>query len=158
MGSQLIWRAGRDRPSRAPDTRLTYLGQMHAAELPRRKLAQSAAAFCRSHSAVYRPHPSERDRLSRVAHSIYGRLGITVDGSAPLAELSGPVVSVFSTGVLEAAAQGRDAWVDFHEPPAWLSEFWDRYGMHRFGDVSTPAPDVPVVEPARRIAQILEGC
>ena len=49
-------------------------------------------------------------------------------------------MSVFSTGVLEAAAQGRDAWVDFPRPPAWLGEFWERYGMHRFGGAPTPAP------------------
>lgn len=159
VGSQLLWRAGLVTGPRAPSStgeeRLTYLGQMHAAELPRGRLVRAAAAYCRSHDAVYRPHPSERDALSRLTHDGYRRLGITVDGSTPLARLGGPVVSVFSTGVLEAAAQGRDAWVDFPRPPAWLGEFWERYGMHRTGDTPTPAPDRTGSEPARRIAEIL---
>ena len=54
----------------------------------------------------------------------------------PLVDLPNPVVSIFSTGILEAAARGRDAWVDFPHPPLWLEEFWERYGMHRFGSSS----------------------
>ena len=155
VGSQLLWRAGSQRPAGGADAPLTYLGQMHAAELPRARLVRAAAAFCRAHDAVYRPHPSEHDRLSRLAHHGYQGLGIRVDGSAPLAHLGGPVVSVFSTGVLEAAAQGRDAWVDFPRPPAWLGEFWERYGLRRSGGPPTPAPVRPEREPARRIAEIL---
>ena len=155
VGSQLLWRAGSQRPAGGADAPLTYLGQMHAAELPRARLVRAAAAFCRAHDAVYRPHPSEHDRLSRLAHHGYQGLGIRVDGSAPLAHLVGPVVSVFSTGVLEAAAQGRDAWVDFPRPPAWLGEFWERYGLRRSGGPPTPAPVRPEREPARRIAEIL---
>ena len=155
VGSQLLWRAGSQRPAGGADAPLTYLGQMHAAELPRGRLVRAAAAFCRAHDAVYRPHPSEHDRLSRLAHHGYQGLGIRVDGSAPLAHLGGPVVSVFSTGVLEAAAQGRDAWVDFPRPPAWLGEFWERYGLRRSGGPPTPAPVRPEREPARRIAEIL---
>ncbi len=41
-------------------------------------------------------------------------------------------------------------------PPAWLGEFWERYGMRRFGHEPTPAPVRPAVEPAERIAAILE--
>jgi hypothetical protein len=156
VGSQLLWRAGDQRPDPDADTRLTYLGQMHAAELSRARLVRAAAAHCRTHDAVYRPHPSEHDRLSRLAHAGFRRLGITVDGSTPLAHLAGPVVSVFSTGVIEAAAQGRDAWVDFPRPPAWLAEFWERYGMHRSGSTPTPPPPRPAVEPARRVAAVLQ--
>lgn len=175
VGSQLLWRAGLVTGARAPsstsggagapssssggggaDTRLTYLGQMHAAELSRARLVRAAAAHCRAHDAVYRPHPSERDRLSRLAHDGFRRLGITVDGSTPLARLAGPVVSVFSTGVIEAAAQGRDAWVDFPRPPAWLGEFWERYGMHRSGTTPTPPPPRPAREPARLVAEVLQ--
>lgn len=162
VGSQLLWRAGLVTGDRAPssttgrdDTRLTYLGQMHAAELSRARLVQAAAASCRAHDAVYRPHPSEHDRLSRLTHDGFRRLGITVDGSVPLVRLAGPVVSVFSTGVIEAAAQGRDAWVDFPRPPAWLGEFWERYGMHRTGSSPTPPPSRPAVEPAQRVAAVL---
>ena len=111
---------------------------------------------CREHAAVYRPHPSERDVTSRAVVAAYRRAGISVDTSGvPLVDLDTPIVSVFSTGVLEAAAQGRDAWVDFPRPPAWLGEFWERYGMHRLGNSPTPAPTRTEDEPARRIAEIV---
>ena len=161
VGSQLLWSAGarRERP-RPTDSRLplTYLGQGHAAEISRQRLVQAALLLCRAHGAIYRPHPSERDRLSLMALSAYRRAGITVDSrDVPLADLPNPVVSVFSTGILEAAAGGRGAWVDFPRPPAWLGEFWERYGMHRLGSSPTPAPDRPDEEPARRIADIVSS-
>lgn len=157
IGSQLLWQVGQQHrhPGSDEEQPLTYLGQLHAAELPRSRLSHAAADFCRRHSATYRPHPSERDRLSRWTHAGYRRLGIPVDASPALSSSGGPVVSVFSTGVLEAATQGRAAWVDFPRPPAWLGEFWERYGMHRFGGDPTPAPPLPESEPARRIAEIL---
>ena len=73
----------------------------------------------------------------------------------PLADLAAPVVSVFSTGVLEAAARGLPAWVDFPDPPAWLREFWDRYDMRPYGGDPTPAPARPDEEPAVAIARLL---
>jgi hypothetical protein len=86
----------------------------------------------------------------------YRRAGVAVDTTGvPLVELDAPIVSVFSTGVLEAAARGRDAWVDFPRPPAWLGEFWERYAMHRLGTRPTPAPDRPDLEPARTVARIV---
>ena len=128
------------------------------AELPRTRLVHAALTFCREHDASYRPHPSERDRLSLLTLSAYERAGITVDrASVPLSELTAPVVSVFSTGVLEAAARGREAWVDFPRPPAWLGEFWERCGMHRLGTSPTPAPALPAWEPAARIAAIVSA-
>ncbi len=155
VGSQLLWDAAQRSPGEPTREPTTYLGQMHGAELQRSKLTRAAASFCRENDAVYRPHPSEKDKLSRLTHKAFRRAGITVDASRPLNELTGPVVSVFSTGVLEAAAQGRDAWVHFPRPPAWLEEFWERYGMHQYGDSPTPAPARPDVEPAKRIAEIL---
>lgn len=158
-GSQLLWQAGSTTgdgtPTSAGDAGpLTYLGQGHAAEVSRARLARAALATCREHGAVYRPHPSERDVTSRAVLRGFERAGVRVvtDGP-PLVDLEAPVVSVFSTGVLEAAARGRDAWVDFPRPPAWLGEFWERYGMHRLGEPATPAPARPEVEPARRVAQ-----
>ncbi|CAM3664675.1 prephenate dehydrogenase [Nocardioides zeicaulis] len=159
-GSQLLWNAGLATAAEAaPPTGgapgpLTYLGQGHAAEVSRARLARAALSTCREHGAVYRPHPSERDVTSRAVLRAFDRAGVRVvtDGP-PLVELVAPVVSVFSTGVLEAAARGRDAWVDFPRPPAWLGEFWERYGMHPLGDSPTPAPARPEVEPARRVAQ-----
>jgi len=159
VGSQLLWAA-----AGSPDVahrsdgagRLTYLGQGHAAEISRRRLVEAALLLCREQEAIYRPHPSERDRLSLITHNAFRRAGVTVDAAgAPLADLDGPVVSVFSTGILEAAVRGRDAWVDFPRPPAWLGEFWERYGMRRLGNLPTSPPDLPSEEPARRVAAAL---
>lgn len=156
VGSELLWQAGADVPKAVASTTLTYLGQGHAAEMSRVRMAGAAFVTCREHGATYRPHPSERDITSRAVLAAYSRAGITVDtGNAPLVDLPGPVVSVFSTGVLEAAAQGREAWVEFPSPPAWLREFWARYGMHRLGSPPTPAPSRSEQQPARRIAEIL---
>jgi hypothetical protein len=133
-----------------------YLGQGHAAEISRARLAHAGLTTCRKHGAVYRPHPSERDVTSRAVLAAYARAGVAVDTSRiPLVDLQAPIVSVFSTGVLEAASRGRDAWVDFPRPPAWLGEFWERYGMQRLGSAPTAAPALPDQEPARRIAEIL---
>jgi hypothetical protein len=38
-----------------------------------------------------------------------------------------------------------------------VHEFWDRYEMGRWGAEPTPAPSLGADEPARLIAQILEG-
>ena len=161
-GSQLLWNAGLEAGADTPSSsnrssgQLVYLGQGHAAEISRARLAHAALATCREHGATYRPHPSERDVTSRVVLRAYVRAGIAVDTTnVPLVDLVSPIVSVFSTGVLEAAARGRDAWVDFPRPPAWLHEFWERYDMHRLGNAPTPAPDRPGVEPALRIAQVV---
>lgn len=163
VGSQLLWRASQGAATLPPPsaretepTGIVYLGQGHAAEIGRSRLVHAALTFCREHDATYRPHPSERDAASRLVLAGYERGGILVDtAGVPLVDLTSPVVSVFSTGVLEAAARGRDAWVDFPRPPAWLGEFWERYGMSRFGTDPTPAPARPDVEPARRIAEIV---
>lgn len=158
-GSQLLWEASdeaRAGAGAAVGGPLTYLGQGHAAELSRGRLAHAALTTCRAHGAVYRPHPSERDVTSRGVLAAYERAGVTVDRSGtPLVDLETSVVSAFSTGVLEAAARGRQAWVDFPRPPAWLGELWERYGMHRLGSSPTLAPSPPPVEPARRVAQLV---
>lgn len=157
VGSQLLWRAAATAaPSVAPEDAPVYLGQLHAAELSRARLARAAGRFCRAHGATYRPHPSERDRLSRLLHAWWRRRGIRVRADGPpLADLAAPVVSVFSTGVLEAAARGLPAWVEFPNPPSWLREFWERYGMSRYGGDPTAPPRRPAVEPAAAIARIL---
>jgi hypothetical protein len=159
VGSQLLTEAGRLRAAPVDGAaRPTYLGQLHGAELPRRDLARAADTFCLAHGATYRPHPSEADRLSRLQHRRWERRGITVDRSgASLTDLRTPVVSVFSTGVLEAAARGIPAWVDFPDPPEWLEEFWDRYDMRRYGGEPTAAPVEPATEPAAAIAEILRS-
>lgn len=158
VGSSLQWEA-RGRipaaaqsidPARAP----AYLGQLHAAELPRRALVASAESFIRETGATYRPHPAETDRVSRAIHRRWERTGITLDRSGvALPELQRPVVSAFSTGVLEATARGIPAWVHFENPPDWLQDFWVRYGMRPWGGEPTPPPAVPDLNPALAIAQ-----
>ena len=154
LGSQLLWNA-----AAAPSPHVSrfeppvFLGQLHGAELPRRGMARAASDFCRTHHATYRPHPSEQDRLSRLQHAAWERRGIAIDRSGrPLTEVGRPVVSAFSTGVLEAAARGVPAWVSYPDAPAWLADFWARYGMNEWGGEPTPRPDLPATEPARAIA------
>ncbi|RLV48355.1 RNA-binding protein [Nocardioides mangrovicus] len=163
VGAQLLWEAtaaagGDDDVPRTPAGPPTYLGQLHGAELPRPVLAAAAEAFCRETGASYRPHPSERDRASRRQHARWEAAGIVVERDGPpLAELGTPVVSVFSTGVLEAAARGLPAWVELPDPPPWLAEFWARYGMRRWGEDPTPAPPLPATAPAQLVARAIEG-
>lgn len=158
VGSQLFWEAAQQ-----PQIDLTtisktpvFLGQMHGAELPRLSSATASIRFARKHNAIYRPHPSEKDKLSRLTHSLMSKLGIDIDCSKqPLNQVSNPVVSIFSTGVLEAALRGVPAWVYHPNPPAWVLEFWERYGMNQWGGEPTPAPQVPAREPAQLIAEYL---
>jgi hypothetical protein len=155
VGSQLLWEAGARTSPRSDfsDSRPVYLGQLHGAELPRTAKAHAASTFCRAHGATYRPHPAEADFASRIQHDLWELRGITIDRSGQtLSELGRPVVSVFSTGILEAAAHGVPAWVSYPSPPRWLAEFWDRYSMGRWGRVPTAAPPRPQREPAAAIA------
>jgi hypothetical protein len=159
VGSQLLWESAQT-PSATVDAAAvpTYLGQLHGAELPRRSLAAAAGVFCRTTGATYRPHPSERDRRSLRQHAAWEAEGIRIDRSGvPLAQIGTPVVSVFSTGVLEAAARGIPAWVALPDPPAWLTEFWDRYEMRAWGGEPTPAPPLPETAPARLVADVIGG-
>ncbi|MCV7706139.1 RNA-binding protein [Micrococcus luteus] len=139
-------------PAAAPGPGV-FLGQLHGAELPRADFARAAQEYIRATGAVYRPHPAEQDRLSRAQHARWEAAGITVDRSgAPLTETFGPVAAVFSTGILEAAQAGRPAWGVHPDPPAWLTEFWDRYGIVRWtpgagADSAPPAPTPPLASP-----------
>ena len=151
VGSQLLWEAGAA-PLATPDPARppVFLGQLHGAELPREVLASTAHEFCLATGALYRPHPSERDRRSLAAHAQWERAGVTIDRTGiPLRELGAPVVSIFSTGVLEAAAAGLPSWVHLPDPPAWLQEFWARYGLSSWGGPATPPPGRPEIAPAR---------
>lgn len=137
-----------------------FLGQLHGAELPRAQFAAAAEQYVRTTGAVYRPHPAERDRLSRAQHARWEGAGIAVDRSgAPLTQTAGPVAAVFSTGILEAAQTGRPAWAVHPDPPRWLVEFWDRYGITRWmpGADPTPTPALvaPTADPAAAIARDL---
>ena len=159
VGSQLLWEAGLE-PVADPDpaARPVFLGQLHGVELPRDLVTQAAESFCRAEGAAYRPHPAETDRRSRATHERWEAEGITVDRSGtPLRELGAPVVSVFSTGVAEAAAAGLPAWVHCPSAPRWLEEFWDRYHLARWGAGPTASPERPPMEPSRAVARAAQG-
>ncbi|MDO4919666.1 RNA-binding protein [Kocuria sp.] len=171
VGSQLLWSAARPElraPAAAAEHRPVFLGQLHGAELPRRDVARAARHFCTVTGAVYRPHPGERDKLSRAQHTAWRAKGLTVDrAGAALPAVDAPVASVFSTGVLEAAARGLPARVTHPAPPRWLEAFWERYAMARWDGTAagagsatgrapaTPPPEVPRTESARAVARIL---
>lgn len=161
VGSQLLWEAARKGQSvpalsSSSDEPPVYLGQLHGAELARDVLAAAARDFCLTTGATYRPHPSETDRLSLRTHAQWQELGIVVDRSGtPLTDVGRPVVSVYSTGVLEAAAAGLPAWVALPDPPRWLVDFWDRQGMSRWREAPTAPRALTTAEPARTVAETL---
>lgn len=160
VGSQLLYlaaqKAAGTEAQQQNDLEPIFLGQMHGAELPRASFAYASHSFLKKYGGVYRPHPSEKDKLSVLTHKLWEKEGIRIDRSGtPLNEVPNPVVSIFSTGVLEAAIRGIPAWVYHPAPPAWLVEFWDRYGMNQWGQEPTPAPVQPNKEPARRIAELM---
>lgn len=160
VGSQLLYLAAQKatgaEAQKQNDLEPIFLGQMHGAELPRASFAYASHSFLKKFGGVYRPHPSEKDKLSVLTHQLWEKEGIRIDRSGtPLNEVPNPVVSIFSTGVLEAAIRGIPAWVYHPAPPAWLVEFWDRYGMNQWGQEPTPAPVQPKKEPAQRIAELM---
>ena len=160
VGSQLLYLAAQKaagaEAQKQNDLEPIFLGQMHGAELPRASFAYASHSFLKKFGGSYRPHPSEKDKLSVLTHQLWEKEGIRIDRSGtPLNEVPNPVVSIFSTGVLEAAIRGIPAWVYHPAPPAWLVEFWDRYGMNRWGQEPTPAPVQPKKEPAQRIAELM---
>jgi hypothetical protein len=153
IGSELLWNAAhRPRVEVASDTPV-FLGQLHGAELSRAVSGGTAFTFCRDFDAEYRPHPAETDRLSRWQHERWRGRGVRFAAPGGLLDQPRPVVSIFSTGVLEAAAAGIPSWVTCVRPPAWVQEFWERYGLRLWGGPPTPAPPLPDIEPARAIAR-----
>src|SRR5699024_6217727 len=116
----------------------------------------AAHSYCRFADALYQPGPGEADRLARAAHLLLRRRGIALqDPSTALPAQTGPIAAVFSADILEAAMRGIPAWVHAPGAPGWVAEQWERYGMRRAG--TDPAPELGTDEPARLIAQILEG-
>lgn len=157
LGSQLLHRAamhrGADIPLHAPPV---YVGALHGTELPRREIERIARQFCLATGARYRPHPSETDLQSTLTHLVWKRLGIDFEDSGrPLLEISSPVVGMWSTGILEAATAGHPAWVFHPEPPDWLVEVWERYGLARWGQDPKPVSPPAEVAPAERLAGLV---
>lgn len=165
VGSQALYEAARVARPAVVEAPTVFLGQLHGRELGRVDIARQTVGFLRANPGiVYRPHPSEKDVLSRAAHAAMRRAGVEIDAAGrPLPELGADVVSVFSTGVLEAVAGGRRGWVHHAAPPAWLEDFWSRYGMARWipgvnaadQPAETSRAAVPVDEPARAVARIV---
>ncbi len=170
-GSQILWQAARRSDdaddavaggTRAVDARrssyLTFLGQLHGLELPRRTTRQSIDHLRREASVLYRPHPGETDILSRVQHEVWRRRGVVVGGGeGSLLDVPGPVLAHFSTGILEAAAAGIPAYAYCARPPGWLLELWDRYHMSQWGTGEPTRVAVPAEEPATLIADLAEA-
>lgn len=160
VGSQRLWEARHDSSGTAVEVedRPVFLGQLAEIELPRRVTLGAAYGYCRSTGAMYQPGSGETDRPSRLAHAVLRRRGVTMqEPGTALSAQSRPVVAVFSADLLEAAVRGLPAWVHAPHAPAWVAEHWERYGMRRAGGEPTPPPEVGADEPARLIAQILEG-
>lgn len=159
IGSQMLWEAAALPPAQVLDERPVMLGQLHGIELGRLTEQRIYTDFCTRFGADYRPHPNEADALSRTQHAIMRRAGVHFETSGlPLPELGRPAVSIFSTGTLEAAQRGLPAWVYHPNAPAWVRDFWTRYGLSQFGSAPTAPVAMPDVEPALAAAKIMEGC
>lgn len=153
VGSQLLALAGRQPKAPLKSERPVLLGQLHGTELTRREALLTYVRFAREADVDYRPHPNERDLASRAAHRVMRRAGVRIaDEPGSLLDLGRPVVSIFSTGTLEAAQRGLPAWVAHTDPPPWVEDLWERYGLRRWGDDPTPAWPDPAVEPAAAVA------
>lgn len=161
VGAQILWQARSERDRVAPAARagrrVTFLGQLHGAELPRAATRRSVATLKKDTAVRYLPHPGETDFASTLQHRAWQLRGVEVLARRPLVDLGGPVVAHFSTGVLEAAALGTPAFAFCAEPPTWLREFWQRYGMSEWGSNEPTKISLPQVEPAEAIADQIEA-
>lgn len=154
VGSQMLWQAALQPRATLTSEEPVMLGQLHGTELGRADKLGVYTSFCRRTGAGYRPHPNERDLLSRVQHRVMRRAGVVFEESGqPIIDLGRPVVSIFSTGTLEAAQRGLPAWVHHPRPTAWVRDFWHRYGLSPYGEEPTPMAPLPATEPAQAIAR-----
>jgi hypothetical protein len=155
VGSQMLWEAASLPPAEILNDRPVMLGQLHGIELGRVSKQRIYTEFCTSSDCTYRPHPSEADIMSRVQHAAMRRAGVRFETSKdPLPQLGRPVVSIFSTGTMEAAQRHLPAWVYHPDPPAWVRDFWSRYRLSEIGHAPTAPADLPEVEPAIAIARV----
>ena len=158
VGSQMFWSASQESAVTLADERPVMLGQLHGTELPRIDKQRVYTQFARQSGAEYRPHPNETDAISRVQHRIMRAAGVEFELSGgSINDLRRPVVSIFSTGTLEAAQRGLPAWVHHPNPPAWLKEFWSRYGLSPYRGSPTEPMPLPDLEPAAAIAKVIQS-
>ena len=156
VGSQMLWNATQLPAATVVDERPVMLGQLHGIELRKDDALRAYLRFCRGEGVSYRPHPNEADALSRGAHRVMRAAGIDFETSGrPLVDLGRPVVSIFSTGSLEAAHRGLPAWVTHPSPPGWVRDFWSRYKLRTWGSEPTQAWHRPEREPAAEVARAL---
>lgn len=157
VGSQLLWRAAQEPAGALESESPLWLGQLHGTELPKRSMAAAATDCCLRHGATYRAHPAERGVVERLYHAWWRARGMQFDdGTRPLREIARPVVSIFSTGILEAAARGLPAWAHHPAPPRWVEELWVRHGIGTDRSAGTTA-EVPTREPASTVAALIAG-
>ena len=143
VGAQLLWKAALGSAPLRPEasTAPLFLGQLHGAELDRSVTVRTVNRLAGEGPLVYRPHPAEQDVLSRIQHRRWARRGVAFDRDrCPLPEVDRPVLGIFSTGLLEAAAAGRPTWGTCVQPPDWVEEVWERYAIARHGDSRPTAP------------------
>lgn len=156
VGSQMLWNATQLPAATVVDERPIVLGQLHGIELRKDDALRAYLRFCRGEGVSYRPHPNEADALSRAAHRVMRAAGIDFETSGrPLVDLGRPVVSIFSTGSLEAAHRGLPAWVTHPSPLGWVRDFWSRYKLRTWGSEPTEAWHRPEREPAAEVARAL---
>lgn len=159
VGSQLLWNANVDSAAHSTqrdgssENAVTFLGQLHGAELPRSTTRMSVASLRSEHTVRYRPHPVESDIQSRLQHRIWAHQGVEIVESSELSSLPGPVLAHFSTGILESSAAGIASYAYCSAPPRWLEELWDRYCMQQWGSSQATKAAVPTHEPAAAIAE-----
>lgn len=152
VGSQMLWEAAAQ-PAELDSDIPVMLGQLHGIELPTVSKLNAYRTFCVENQALYRPHPNEADVVSRLGHQVLKRAGVKFETSGrALPQLGHPVVSIFSTGTLEAAQRGLPAWVYHPDPKPWVRDFWRRYRLHEYGADPTPAHELGPVEPAKAVA------
>lgn len=155
VGSQLLSRAvNHGDAHRQVDVPPVFLGQLHGAELDRRVTVRTVERLLEETEFSYRPHPAEQDLMSRIQHRRWRQKGLKIMPSrSSLRELSRPTVGIFSTGLLETAAAGCPSWGFCVDPPMWVEELWDAYGIQQWGSSRpTPPPRRVEIAPATAIA------
>jgi len=157
IGSQLLWEAARQRVTPVPGRPLSFLGQLHGAELDWLVTLRTVTSLRQQAAFVYRPHPAEVDIRSKLVHAAWRRRGVTiVPNRESVTDLRAPVAGIFSTGLLEAAAAGLPAYAMCTKPPSWVPELWDRYCIAQLGSSTSTVPKIPFAEPAVQLAELLE--
>lgn len=164
VGSQLLWEASQKGATGALDAvsqttrEVVFLGQLHGAEMRRKDTVRSVRELNARYHLQYRIHPGETDVLSRSQHRYWLSQGVEIVRGQGLTDVRGPVLSHFSTGLLEAANMGLPAFAYSAAPPAWLSSLWDRYELSVWEKDSSATQPVEVVrQPSLVVADVVES-